>query len=132
MKRQSKTTGRLRTGYLLLAVVVCLVVCSLALTLLARESLQLGIRATKRHRQLQQKWGTISCERSLLPRAPDLFTRVNDVSLQDQVMDDRFGPEDTVGRVVNYHGKRRWQRVHSRDLRNRLRLGQRLFTGDFK
>lgn len=57
----------------MLTVVVCLVLVSLALVSVARRSMQLASTASGRQRQLQQQWGAVSCQRTLLPAAPGLF-----------------------------------------------------------
>jgi len=71
-----------RRGYIMLAVLVCLLVVGMAMTTLAQRSLRLSTTALERQRELQLRWGTLSCQRTILPAAQRLFAQ-----LQEQATD---------------------------------------------
>ena len=62
-----------RHGFVMLAVLVCLIVAGLALVTLAQRSMRLSALAIEKQRSLQHKWGVLSCQRTLLPRAAQHF-----------------------------------------------------------
>jgi hypothetical protein len=66
----------------MLAVLVCLLLAGLAMTMLAQSSMRLSTTALERQRELQRRWGIISCQRTMLPAAPRLFAQ-----LQEQATD---------------------------------------------
>ncbi|MFZ5828655.1 MAG: hypothetical protein ACOY3P_01135 [Planctomycetota bacterium] len=61
-------------GFLLLVVIVCIVLAGLAMVGVARHSLRLAEDAVTAQRELQLRWGAVSCQRTLLAVAPSLFT----------------------------------------------------------
>jgi hypothetical protein len=62
-----------RHGYLLLAVIAVLVLLVTSLSTLATLSLRKGLEASDAERSLQQRWGALSLERSLLRQASLVF-----------------------------------------------------------
>ena len=60
----------------MLAVLVCLIVAGLALVTLAQRSMRLSALAIDKQRSLQEKWGVLSCQRTLLPRADSHFSEL--------------------------------------------------------
>jgi hypothetical protein len=61
------------TGYVLVTVLLLLTIAATALAAVARESHRLAIEARNADETLQQRWGAISCQQMLLPRAGDLI-----------------------------------------------------------
>lgn len=80
--RSSNPKNGRRHGYIMLAVLVCLLLAGLAMTMVAQSSLRLSAVALQRQRDLQRRWGVISCQRTVLPAAPRLF-----VELQERATD---------------------------------------------
>ena len=72
IQRLKNTREARRGGYVLLAVLVCLVVGGLGMVTMAQRSMRLSMVALERQRDLQQRWGTISCQQTILPAAPAL------------------------------------------------------------
>lgn len=62
-----------RDGYVLVLVLVILMIASVAMVRIAGESLARNSQALESADALQAKWGRISCERAVLPRADTLF-----------------------------------------------------------
>ena len=60
-------------GYVLLAVIAVSVLVISALATLARLSLRRGLEASDAERSLQQRWGTMTIERTMLQQAPMVF-----------------------------------------------------------
>lgn len=65
---------RRRKGAVLLIVVACIVVAGLAMVGVARQSLRLATASVEEEVELQQRWGTISLQRTILSSAPKMFT----------------------------------------------------------
>ena len=64
---------RQRPGYVLIVVIgVCILVVT-TLAILARVSLRRSLEAADSQRSLQQRWGSYSLRRALLPQAPAMF-----------------------------------------------------------
>ena len=60
-------------GYILLAVLAVSVLVISALATLARLSLRRGLEASDAERSLQQRWGSMTIERTMLQQAPSVF-----------------------------------------------------------
>ena len=60
-------------GYILLAVIAVSVLVISALATLARLSLRRGLEASDAERSLQQRWGSMTIERTMLQQAPSVF-----------------------------------------------------------
>ncbi len=69
-----------RRAFALAAVVVCLVLVSVALVGMARLSLQMAAETRRFKRDLQMRWGARSCQATLLQVAPELFDRLEQES----------------------------------------------------
>lgn len=65
--------SRTRRGVTLLIVVAFIVVAGLAMVSVSRRSLRLATDSVERETELQQRWGTISLQRTLLHGAPKIF-----------------------------------------------------------
>lgn len=63
-------------GYVLLAVLAALVLVTTVLGTLAEISLRRGLAAADAERQLQQRWGSETLRRAILPKAAQLFDRL--------------------------------------------------------
>jgi hypothetical protein len=66
-----------------------IVMASLMLAALARQSLMLALEAVQKQEELQARWGTISCQRAVLNRARTIFARQI-----AQAADNRVPPAD--------------------------------------
>jgi hypothetical protein len=62
-----------RRGYVLLLTLALVTLAAITMTGLARHSLKLALEAQDAERELQERWGAISCRRVLLDRADELF-----------------------------------------------------------
>jgi len=93
---------RPRRGYVLAAVLVSLLVATLTLAILARSSLQLAGEALVRERQLQARWGAISCQKTLLPLAAPLFNAMDGRESVDTVRSRGRWPR--IDRVIELGG----------------------------
>ncbi len=62
-----------RRGYVLLVVLAVSVLVVTVLATLAKVSLRRGLQAADAQRSLQQRWGALTLEKSLLYRAPKVF-----------------------------------------------------------
>ena len=62
-----------RRGVALLIVVACIVVAGLAMVSVTGKSLRLATDSVEKEAQLQQRWGVISLQHTLLTSAPKLF-----------------------------------------------------------
>lgn len=72
---------RRRRGVVLLIVVACIVIAGLAMVGVTRQSLQLATASLESESELQQRWGTISLQRTLLHSAPKIFADLDKRSL---------------------------------------------------
>lgn len=72
---------RRRRGLLLLIVVACVLIAGLAMVGVARHSLRLATDSVKSESELQQRWGAISLQRTLLRSAPGIFADLDKRSL---------------------------------------------------
>ena len=73
MQRLQKAEIRKRPGIVLLLVLVSLVIAATALVSVARQSYRMGTDALRARRELQQKWGSASLNRAMLPVATTIF-----------------------------------------------------------
>ncbi len=71
-----------RQGVTLLIVVAFIVIAGLALVGVAQQSFRLATDSVNSEAELQQRWGTISLQRTLLRSAPKLFADLDQRSLQ--------------------------------------------------
>lgn len=71
--RQRQRACLPRQGYVLLAVLITLVLASTLLVQLANRSLEVNQQSLQSARDLQAKWGRISCERLVLPAADQIL-----------------------------------------------------------
>lgn len=62
-----------RRGFLLLVVVACVTIATIGMVGTANQSLRLARQAMAAQSELQQRWGALSCERTLLSGAPTIF-----------------------------------------------------------
>ncbi len=76
---QEVTHRQTPKGYILLTVIAVSVLVVTALGTLARLSLRRGLEAADAERALQQRWGAITIERTLLRQAPQVFQRQEDL-----------------------------------------------------
>lgn len=81
--RRHASGHRPRRGYLLLAVLVCLVLAGLTLVAIAQRSLETASAAVARQRNLQLQWGAVSCQRTLLWEAKNLFDALDQKAAAD-------------------------------------------------
>lgn len=84
MNRASRLTSRKRRerkGVLLLVVVACILIAGLAMVGITRQSLRMATSALKTESELQQRWGVISLQRTLMTGAPEIFTNSDNASL---------------------------------------------------
>ena len=82
MKCQHRTkSARRRTGYILLSVLVGLMIAGLLLASLAQFSLRLANEAIDREQRLQARWAAISCERTVMPLAEQIFATSDELAL---------------------------------------------------
>ena len=75
---------RSRKGYVLLLVLVTLILASSALSQMAGRSLRAQVESLDAAQALQAKWGRISCEQFVLPRAARVFEAFDRSSGQAQ------------------------------------------------
>ncbi len=73
--RRGPLKGRSSRGFALAAVVVCLVLVSVALVGLARNSLRMAAESERMRQAFAARWAAQSCRSALLSVAPDLFDR---------------------------------------------------------
>ncbi len=66
-KRQS------RSGYVLMTVIAVSILVITCLSMLARQSLRMGLNAADKERMLQKRWGSLSLQRTLLANAGRIF-----------------------------------------------------------
>jgi hypothetical protein len=64
---------RRRRGFLLLVVMACVTIAALSMAGTAGQSLRLARQALAAQQELQQRWGVVSCQHTLLRGAPALF-----------------------------------------------------------
>jgi len=83
-RSKNSLAHRRQHGYVMLAVLVCLVIAGLSLVTLAQRSMRLSTLALERQRELQRKWGALSCQRTLLPAAAALFDKLQEEAEQFQ------------------------------------------------
>jgi len=76
-----KPARRERSGVLLLVVVACILIAGLAMVGIARQSLRMATAAVNTESELQQRWGVISLQRTLLKGAPVIFKNSDKASL---------------------------------------------------
>lgn len=81
MSRRTPRYTQHRRGALLLVVVACIVLASLAMVGVTRQSLRLATRSIESETELQQRWGTISLQRTLLHSAPQIFAELDKRSM---------------------------------------------------
>ncbi len=86
-KASKKIGGRAR-GFALAAVIVCLVLVSVALIGVARASLRAASETARSKMDLQLRWGARSCQKAVLALAPELFDRLE----ERHRTEDRAGP----------------------------------------
>ena len=79
----AKISRRPDRGFVLLMVLVAIIVVGVALTTTARRSLQSTLIASESQQAIQRRWGTFSCQKTLLPAASALF-EVSDRSTRKQ------------------------------------------------
>ena len=70
---KTASSRRDRKGVLLLVVVACILIAGLAMVGIARQSLRMATAAVNSESELQQRWGVISLQRTLLKGAPLIF-----------------------------------------------------------
>ena len=81
MNRSRKLGGKIGDrdrGFALAAVIVCLVLVSVALIGVARASLRAASETTRLKMDLQLRWGARSCQKAVLALAPELFDRLEE------------------------------------------------------
>ena len=100
-RSKGKSNNSYRRGYIMLAVLVALVVAGLGMVTLAQRSMRLSGVAVERQRALQERWGTISCQQTILPAAPALFDQ-----LQEQAIDPSEPAPATLTAAVILGGSR--------------------------
>ena len=76
-RRDTKTGDRAR-GFALVAVIVCLVLVSVALIGVARASLRAASETARLKVDLQLRWGARSCQKAVLELTPELFDRLEE------------------------------------------------------
>ncbi len=73
LKKPPRTTPR-RPAYILVLVLLLLIVAAVVLVQIANRALHENARTLASARDLQSRWGRISCQRVILPSAAELFT----------------------------------------------------------
>lgn len=111
-------------GYVLLTVIAVSVLVVTALGTLAKLSLRRGLEASDAERSLQQRWGALTIERTMLRRASSVFQQQEDllaesapgtpnpttirllIRLRDVTFDVLLGDEDTKSNLnaIYHHG----------------------------
>ncbi len=67
-----------RPGYVLMTVIAVSILVITCLSLLARQSLRMGLKAADQERMLQKRWGSLSLQRTLLANAERIFERLEE------------------------------------------------------
>ena len=70
---RSVCVTRRRRGFVLVMTLVLIAVAGMLLVGVARDSMMLALEALSAQRDLQQRWGAISCQETILRRAGQLF-----------------------------------------------------------
>lgn len=77
--RRNRTWRRApRRGFILLITLLIIVWATCILTGAARRSTLLGMQANEARNDLQRRWGSLTCRRLLLPRAPYMLSNTSD------------------------------------------------------
>ncbi len=87
-----------RKGMVLLLVLVALIIAATALVSVARQSHRIGRDAIRAKQELQQRWGTESLRRSLLPAASDVFDERDKALRQQRITE--LPPAELQGQVA--------------------------------
>lgn len=74
-KRCRLPQRRPASGYVLMTVIAVSILVITCLSMLARQSLRMGLRAADEERMLQQRWGTVTLQKVLLANAEEIFER---------------------------------------------------------
>ena len=73
VSRYSLHRRKPRPGYVLMTVIAVSILVITCLSLLARQSLRMGLKAADQERMLQKRWGSLSLQRTLLANAERVF-----------------------------------------------------------
>jgi hypothetical protein len=71
--KNSKRANPARSGFVLLMVLVAIILVGVAMTASARRSLLASLSAIESQQSIQRRWGSYSCQKTLLASAPSLF-----------------------------------------------------------
>ena len=72
-KRCRLPQRRPASGYVLMTVIAVSILVITCLSMLARQSLKMGLRAADEERMLQQRWGTVTLQKAFLTNADRIF-----------------------------------------------------------
>lgn len=92
-----------RPAFALAAIIVCLVLVSVALVGMARLSLNMAAETSRIKRDFQLRWGARSCRSTLLQVAPELFDRLEKRAIEEE----RPGPAPSALRFRFLLGRSR-------------------------
>lgn len=70
-----------RSGYVLMAVIAVSVLIITCLSMLAGQSMRMGLKAADQERMLQKRWGSLSLQQTLLANAERVFKRQEEENL---------------------------------------------------
>ena len=125
--RTRRSLHRHSDGYILLTVIAVSVLVITALATLANLSLRRGLEASDAERSLQQRWGALTIQRTMLAKAPLVFQQQEDdfaenapgvpppttiraiMTLRDVTFDIQLGDEDAklnLNALYHYGGPR--------------------------
>ena len=76
--RHWKHQRKAHSGYVLMTVIAVSILVITCLSLLARNSLALGLKAADQERMLQKRWGSLSLQRTLLANAERIFEQLEE------------------------------------------------------
>ncbi|HBV64126.1 MAG TPA: hypothetical protein DEF45_14015 [Rhodopirellula sp.] len=76
--RHWKQKRKPHSGYVLMTVIAVSILVITCLSLLARQSLSLGLKAADQERMLQKRWGSLTLQRTLLVNAERIFERLEE------------------------------------------------------
>ena len=75
-------SARSRLGYVLMIVLATSVLVVTVLGTLANVSLRRALQAADAGRELQQRWGTLTLQKTVLSQAPDLFLQRQELATE--------------------------------------------------